>query len=155
MVSDSFCSFVKEKISRRSGFIAVSIDILVAFWVNNAFCRSKSNQYLNQLESVHFRIIYTGYKRDLTQDDLWELEKSELSEYLTNKFEANWNKKANAYIKENRANLQDESTEKKKTKATYKSGDNQNEEEVNLKEDVRKRFYLKKLAMTMISVNNN
>ncbi len=40
------------------------------------------------------RIIKNGYNRDLTKEDLWEPEKDEASEFLTNKFENIWNQVA-------------------------------------------------------------
>lgn len=39
-------------------------------------------------------LIRTGYKRDLTREDLWEIDDCEKSEYITNKLERVWNPKA-------------------------------------------------------------
>lgn len=44
-------------------------------------------------------LIHTGYKRDLTRDDLWEMNLKETTEYNTERLEFEWNNKANAYIK--------------------------------------------------------
>ncbi|CAF1016714.1 unnamed protein product [Brachionus calyciflorus] len=37
-------------------------------------------------------LILTGYKRDLTKDDLWSVDETEASENVTKKFETAWNK---------------------------------------------------------------
>lgn len=79
-------------------------------------------------------IIYTGYKRDIVREDLWELDKSELSGYLTKKFESNWTKKAQSYIKRKRAE-EEEVSIRGGAKTTYRSSDGKNEEQVNLNDD--------------------
>jgi len=57
-------------------------------------------------------LINTGYKRDLTRDDLWEIDDAEKSERVTKKLEQVWNPKAQKceyfekfLIKLNRLNL--------------------------------------------------
>lgn len=40
-------------------------------------------------------LIRTGYKRDLTRDDLWEIDSAEKSEHVTKKLEQVWFPKAN------------------------------------------------------------
>lgn len=39
-------------------------------------------------------LISTGYKRDLTREDLWEIDEAEKSESVTKKLEQVWNPKA-------------------------------------------------------------
>lgn len=51
----------------------------------------------NQLHTC--LIPETAIKRDLTKSDLWRLKKSLDSKEITKKFEADWNVKANAYIR--------------------------------------------------------
>lgn len=41
------------------------------------------------------RFIKTGFKRNITRDDIWDIEKSESSEYISNRLEFEWSKKAN------------------------------------------------------------
>jgi ATP-binding cassette subfamily C (CFTR/MRP) protein 1 len=41
-------------------------------------------------------LILTGYKRDLTKEDMWEIDESESSRNLTDKLEKKWNKVAQA-----------------------------------------------------------
>ena len=94
------------------------------------------------------RIIYTGYKREIVQEDLWELDKSELSGYLTKKFESNWMKKAQSYIKRKRESTGQEEVNGKANKTTYRSSDGQNEEQVNLRDDVSAHFFPKLTILT-------
>ena len=39
-----------------------------------------------------------GFKRDLTREDLWEIESDESSQYLTNKLELIWNQASKRYL---------------------------------------------------------
>lgn len=137
---------ISEKVSRGVGLTTISIDLLVVVRVRHVFTFNKSCCInLNLLLRSRSRIIYTGYKRDLVQEDLWELEKTELSGYLTKKFESNWIKKANSYIKRKREATVEEEVKNKAKKAAYKSTDGQNEEQVNLKDDVSGELQEKKL----------
>lgn len=45
-------------------------------------------------------LIVTGYKRDLTRQDLWNINEKESSNHVTNEFEKYWNKQANDYIEQ-------------------------------------------------------
>ena len=38
------------------------------------------------------RLIKKGFKRDLTRQDMWEIDSSETSEIVTKKLEREWNK---------------------------------------------------------------
>lgn len=40
------------------------------------------------------RLINTGYKRNLTREDLWDIDDREKSETVTRKLETYWNPKA-------------------------------------------------------------
>ncbi len=44
-------------------------------------------------------LIHTGYKRDLTRDDLWEMSLKETTDYNTERLEFEWNPKAQEYMK--------------------------------------------------------
>jgi hypothetical protein len=44
-----------------------------------------------QMSSFIFSLILTGYKRDLTREDLWQIDESESSAVLTQKLESAWN----------------------------------------------------------------
>ena len=41
------------------------------------------------------RLIKTGFRRNIKPDDIWEIDKSESSENISNRLEIEWNKKAN------------------------------------------------------------
>ena len=43
-------------------------------------------------------LISTGFKRDLTRDDLWEIDEAEETRTVTEKIESVWNPKAQEYI---------------------------------------------------------
>ena len=38
------------------------------------------------------RLIHKGFRRDLTREDMWEIDYSETSELITNKLEYEWNR---------------------------------------------------------------
>ena len=40
------------------------------------------------------RLIKTGFRRNLNPNDIWEIDSSESSEFISGKLEAEWNKKA-------------------------------------------------------------
>ena len=44
-------------------------------------------------------LINIGFRRDLTRDDLWEIDEAEKARYVTEKFEKVWNPKAQEYLK--------------------------------------------------------
>jgi len=44
------------------------------------------------------KLIKTGFKRNLNREDIWDIDKSESSEFVSNRLEFEWNKKANIYI---------------------------------------------------------
>jgi hypothetical protein len=39
-------------------------------------------------------LISTGYKKDLTREDMWDIDEDEKCEFLTEKLEKEWNKVA-------------------------------------------------------------
>ena len=90
----------------------------------------------------------TGYKRDLVRDDLWSIEESESSEFITKKLETAWCAVSTEYVK-NVKNMPDEvksPIKKKKTdKNGYKSDAKNNEEEIKLtvKTKITKLNYFK------------
>lgn len=43
-------------------------------------------------------LINTGFKRDLTRDDLWEIDDSEKSSWATSKLESVWSPKAQKFV---------------------------------------------------------
>ncbi|RNA36438.1 multidrug resistance-associated 1 [Brachionus plicatilis] len=60
--------------------------------------------YVSLLSRLSFwwinNLILTGYKRDLTREDLWKIDDTESSFHLTNKLEIAWNKASKKYIRE-------------------------------------------------------
>jgi hypothetical protein len=96
-------------------------------------------------------LILTGHKRDLVRSDLWSIDTTESSEYITKKLEVSWQAASAEYIK-NVKNLSpldttDESTTptKKKPKnkrknEIYKSKTQLNEEEIKLTDNVDVSF---------------
>ncbi len=48
------------------------------------------------------RLIINGYHKDLTKDDVWQIEESEECQNLTERLEKVWNPLAEKYINENR-----------------------------------------------------
>ena len=44
------------------------------------------------------KIIYKGYKKSLTKEDLWDIEDDEKSDKLTKRLGDEWNKKTSKYI---------------------------------------------------------
>ena len=44
------------------------------------------------------RIIVKGFRRNLTKMDMWQIEESESSEYLTQELEKHWNEVAQKYL---------------------------------------------------------
>ena len=47
-------------------------------------------------------LIINGYHKDLTKDDVWQIEESEECQNLTERLEKVWNPLAERYINENR-----------------------------------------------------
>ena len=45
-----------------------------------------------------YRIIIKGFSRNLTKMDMWQIEESESSEYLTQELEKHWNEVAQKYL---------------------------------------------------------
>lgn len=43
-------------------------------------------------DTLNARLIYLGYTKPLTRDDMWNLDEEQASEYLTQTFEKEWNK---------------------------------------------------------------
>ena len=46
-----------------------------------------------------YRLIVNGHKRDLTREDLWEIEEDESTKLLTIKLEKVWNEASKKYKK--------------------------------------------------------
>lgn len=44
-------------------------------------------------------MIVNGYKRDLTKQDMWQIDESESCDYLTRELEDEWNEMAQKYLK--------------------------------------------------------
>jgi hypothetical protein len=40
-----------------------------------------------------YRLIIKGYRKELTKDDLWELDESDCSKELLEEYETEWNKR--------------------------------------------------------------
>ena len=61
-------------------------------------------EYVSVLSKLMFwwmnSLIITGYKRDLTRQDLWRISEKESSYHITNRFENVWKKQANEYIQQ-------------------------------------------------------
>jgi len=74
------------------------------------------------------KLIKMGFKRNLTKEDIWEIDYSESAEFVSNKFEKIWNKESQLYI-QNRKNCSI-----KKFSAAYKntSGSQNQDEELIL-----------------------
>nr|UOU03336.1 ATP-binding cassette subfamily C1-5 [Brachionus rubens] len=66
-------------------------------------------------------LILTGYKRDLTKEDLWKVEETEASEHLTRKLEIAWNKTSRKYIRDLN-NTNNESIRFKNKSSLYGNG---------------------------------
>ncbi|CAF0717000.1 unnamed protein product [Brachionus calyciflorus] len=66
-------------------------------------------------------LILTGYKRDLTRDDLWIVDETEASAHLTHKFETAWNKASKKYIRDLN-NLSDETIRFSNKSSMYGNG---------------------------------
>jgi ATP-binding cassette subfamily C (CFTR/MRP) protein 1 len=82
-------------------------------------------------------LIHKGFRRDLTREDIWEIENSETSQVTTQKLEIEWNKHVNAYEKELRGDRGGDTTSRitsKKTNASarYKTNPDANDEELIL-----------------------
>ncbi len=45
-----------------------------------------------------YRLIRKGFKRDLTREDMWEIDFSETSECVTDKLEFEWNQAVAKYL---------------------------------------------------------
>jgi len=70
------------------------------------------------------KIIKMGFKRNLTKEDIWDIDFSESAEFVSNKFEKVWNKESQLYIQ----NLKKSSHNK--FSAAYKNNTNtQNQDE--------------------------
>ncbi len=78
-------------------------------------------------------LILTGFRRDLTPEDLWRVEETESSHYNTVRFEYSWNKAAHNYIETLRANpgILEAQAAKAKT-ATRPGSAPTDEEQINL-----------------------
>lgn len=70
------------------------------------------------------RLIKTGFKRSITPNDIWDIDSSESSKYVSDKLEYEWSKKADIYIQ----SLSKMSTNKK-VSAIYKTNLNTNHDE--------------------------
>ena len=81
-------------------------------------------------------IIITGFKRELTKEDLWQVDETESSAYNSERFEFFWSKKANEYIEAVRMNPELYEKKNKKSKKAPKSNGKVTEEELELNEKV-------------------
>ena len=87
---------------------------------------------------LFYSLIKTGFKRELTREDLWEVDESETAQNVTKRLEDSWNKKAKEYIAKIRANpelekppkVEKKKPKKKQNKAIYKANGTNKEEEV-------------------------
>lgn len=80
------------------------------------------------------RIIVTGFKRELTREDLWKIDETESSAYNSERFEYFWNGKANNYIRAVRKNPELYEKKSKKSNKAPKSDGNVTEEQAVLNE---------------------
>nr|QNH67948.1 ATP-binding cassette transporter subfamily C member 1 X9 [Brachionus plicatilis] len=55
-------------------------------------------------------LILNGYKKELTHDDMWDIDASEKSCYLTDKLEVEWNKAAREYMEAKTRQCDDEAS---------------------------------------------
>ncbi|RNA42720.1 multidrug resistance-associated 1 [Brachionus plicatilis] len=65
-------------------------------------------------------LILNGYKKELTHDDMWDIDATERSCYLTDKLEVEWNKAARKYMEAKKLQYDNEAFSGSEEKMEYK-----------------------------------